>query len=172
MAEHIAYLVDRRRKLCAIKDLAQLCGAEVRDADAARQTLLLDRLHCLPHRLQASRLFVKHGGVDEKKIDIVELELFERLDERVPHGLALSQSVQLRGDEQPLAGLPRGGDARAEVFLVFVHLRAVEVRDARVDRGGHQVLRILLVVRSSGAERQQGYRGAVVQLDRSVRHRE
>lgn len=164
----MAYLVDRRQNLCAIKDLAQLCGAKIGDTDAASQTLLLDRLHFLPYLLQA---FGKlHGGVDEKKVDVVEPQLFERLDERVSHGGAFGRLAQLCRDEQLLARFPCGGDARTDGFLVFVQLRAVEVRETRVDRFGHRVLHLLTKMGGSGAKCQQGYGRATVQFDWGVRH--
>ena len=137
-------LIDGGGKLRAIKNLAQLCGTEVGDADAARQPLLLDRLHFLPHRFQPPRLLIEmHGRVDEEQVDVIEPQLGERLYERIPHALALGRPAQLRRDEQLLTGFSRRSDARAERLLVVVHLRAIEMRKARIDRAGHQLLRIL-----------------------------
>ena len=146
-------------------------GSEVGYADATRQPLFLQRLHFLPYGLQTSGLIVEfHGGVYEEQVDVFEPQLSERLHECVPHGLALGRLGQLSRHEQLLAGFPRCRDASAEGLLVSVPLRAVEVREARVDRAGHQVLCILGIMRGPGAERQQRYRRAVIQFDWGVRH--
>src|SRR6266851_2768724 len=126
------YLIDRRGYLRTIKNLAQLRVSEVRDADAALQPLFLDRLHFLPYGLQAPRLLVElDRRVDEEEVDVIDPQLRERLDERVPHGLAFGRLEHLRRDEQELAGLPRRCDARAQRLLVLVYLCAIEVREAR-----------------------------------------
>jgi len=64
--------------------------------------------------------------VDEEEVDVIDPQLRERLDERVPHGLAFGRLEQLRRDEQELAGFPRRCDARAQRLLVLVYLCAIE----------------------------------------------
>ena len=144
-----------------------MLGLEIRDSNALRQALLLEGLELFPRRLE---VFMLIGHVNEEQVDIVELELLQRVDERVPHGLASGDLRELRRDVQLGTGHACGCDALTDGRLVAVHLRRIDVSEAGLDRVRDAVGRVPAVQRGARAEAEPGDARAVVERDRERRH--
>ena len=139
-------LVDHRRHVRRRQQLAQVRLHVVADADRACPALGVDRLQRAP----APRPSFEHGPVDEVQVDVLEADGGEAPLERPPCGVvAVVPVAQLGGDEDFAAGDAGGAQCRADVPLVAVDVRRVDVPVAQLERPTH---RILCLVAGPGAE--------------------
>ena len=82
--------------------------------------------------------------VHEEEVDVVGAQVLEGALDRGggPLGLVV-RVVDLRGDEQVLAGDARGLERRPDLGLVAVHLGGVDVAVPDLEGAAHRVVRVL-----------------------------
>ena len=126
-------LIDSRRRARDRDHLFELLDAEVRDSDRARESPLARRLHSRPGPRRPTL-----GPVNDVQIDLVELEPAEAaldLRHRVPAG-----RIELRGDEDLLAGDAAVSKRPPDAPLVAVGLRGVDVPVSGLERPANSAL--------------------------------
>lgn len=139
-----AYLVDSGRDLGCGEDLLEGLLREVRHADSLYLAFPNQRLHAfpgvghLPVGVDVPRAICLQGDdrgtirdeadgpVDEVQIEVVGAELGQRQVQRLLDAVVV-RAPELAGDEHLGAGDARGLDAAADLVLVAVHPRAVDV---------------------------------------------
>jgi hypothetical protein len=128
-------LVDRRRHPGLLDEAVEMVGLEVRHADRADQPLLLEVDERLP-RLDV-QVLRRNGPVDEVEIDEIELEPVEAGPERLLCVLITVVVVEaLRRDEDVVAVEAGGAERLADLRLVLVGGRRVDVAVADLERAG------------------------------------
>ena len=157
-------LVHRGSHLGGAEEVAQVVGLEVGDPDRLRPAGRVDLLHGLPARDVVGHR--RQRPVDEEEVEVVEAQGRQAGVERPEDVVALEPVVvQLAGDEDLVARDPGLADGQADLALVAVHLRGVDVPVADLERRGRG-LDGVLGLDLEDAEAQLGDLDAVVQGDR------
>ncbi len=156
-------LVDHRLLAGLGDDPLQVRDREVGHADGFRAALLLE-LQESPPGVDIG-IALRAGPVDQVEIDALEPELLQaRVEGAQGLVVALVVVVELRRDEQVVAGHPGLADRRADALLVAVDRRRVDGPiadpDGLADHGGG-----LFVGHLPHAEPELGHGAAVVERE-------
>ena len=121
-------------------DPVQVLGLEVRDPDRAGPTVLDELGEGPPGRDVVAVVQRRQRPVDQEQVDLLEPQLGQRLVERAPGVVGpVVAVVELAGDPELLAGDVSGLERLADLLLVPVHLRGVDVPVADLERLGDHV---------------------------------
>src|SRR5215216_6742396 len=125
---HRRYCVGLRGQPLQVVDL------EVRHANRAGTAVIVKLFECLPGGDEVAVVERRQRPVDQKQIHVVEAEIGERRVESLAGVVGLVQSVvELARDEDVAAVDARGANPLADLSLVAVHLRGVDVPVAYLD---------------------------------------
>src|SRR5262245_54668180 len=138
---------------------------EVRDADRAGAPVAIELLQGLPRRHVVAAVPCGQRPVDQEQVDVLAAERAHRPVEGMAGVIGVMVGVaQLAGDEHIAAGETGLGDGVADLLLVAVHLRGIDVPVAGLQGGGHGLDGVPRVDLED-AEAELGDRPAVVQQD-------
>jgi hypothetical protein len=119
-------LVDGRHDIGLVEEPAQVGGLEVGDPDGAGPPVGVDPLEGLPRRHEVGDR--RQGPVDQEEVDALDVEVGEGLvegSEGIVVAVAVVVEFARHEDVGPVE--TRSGDGLADLLLVAVHLRGVDV---------------------------------------------